>query len=456
MRTQLLIVVSFFIVVTALSFYAYTYNLQRDIYTRGFIQTIDNLLETVRVGVELGLSEENYIVINNVLTIAKKKPIVRFLVVTDSSNTGIMAQYPEEEVFYLPGLDTLSHLPSLQQPIIVRKTAIKAKMGLTDFTGILYIGFSTAEYHQLVSMTTRDITLFSVLGLLVGLCITYLISMGISRPLIRFRAITQKIFAGETNVRADEQTGNKDMNTLAVAFNLMLGKLLDSQQQIENQNRLLAIERTKNEELLANVLPATIAERLKKGETLIADSFPAVTVIFADIVGFTELSMRSSPTQLIDLLNRIFSLLDNFCAMYNVEKVKTIGDAYMIVSGAPVERSDHIFAAAEMALEIIDAVHLLSQTLNVPLNVRVGMHTGPVVAGIIGTTKIAYDLWGDTVNLASRMESHGIPGKIHCTDEIYQLLKHDFLFEFRGEVSIKSKGVMNTWFLVGRKKYTEK
>src|SRR5205085_673683 len=213
----------------------------------------------------------------------------------------------------------------------------------------------------------------------------------------------------------------------------------------------LRVERAKSERLLLNVLPAPIAERLKEQEGVIAESFEEATILFADVVGFTQMSARVTPEELVHLLNEIFSAFDRLAHRHRLEKIKTIGDCYMVVAGLPMRRADHVEAMAEMALDMQAALAQFNETRNAALNIRTGINTGPVVAGIIGTAKFAYDLWGDAVNTASRMESHSVPGRIQVTAATYERLRDKYVFEERGPITIKGKGEMLTYFLVGRK-----
>lgn len=210
--------------------------------------------------------------------------------------------------------------------------------------------------------------------------------------------------------------------------------------------------RKQAELLLLNILPQPIAERLKKSHnTIIADSFEAVTVLFADLVDFTEFSSQTSPTELVEILNRIFSKFDRLAAKHGVEKIKTIGDAYMAVAGLPKRRYDHAQAIAEMALDMQEVIAQFNTENSNSFKLRIGINSGPVVAGVIGIKKFSYDLWGDTVNMASRMESHGLPNHIQLTADTYKLLGKQYLFEKRGSIEIKGKGAMTTYFLLGRK-----
>ena len=206
-----------------------------------------------------------------------------------------------------------------------------------------------------------------------------------------------------------------------------------------------------NESLLLSILPASIAARLKSGEAGIADHFPEVSVLFADIVDFTTLSNGLSPQPLVALLNDLFTQFDHLANEHNVEKIKTIGDCYMAVCGVPENRPDHAAALADMALGIVEHLKLFNRTRGTNLKVRIGLNTGPVVAGVIGRSKFIYDLWGDTVNTASRMEATGLPNRVQVTAEMQRVLAVDFDFEERGEIEVKGKGRLRTWLLLGRK-----
>jgi PAS domain S-box-containing protein len=205
-----------------------------------------------------------------------------------------------------------------------------------------------------------------------------------------------------------------------------------------------------SERLLLNVLPQPIAERLKRNNTTIADHFPSATVLFADLVDFTELAAQTSPVELVDLLNSIFSAFDQLAEDHHLEKIKTIGDAYMLVGGVPTLMVSHLEAIADVAIALMQTIKTFRTPCQKPLNLRIGIHTGPVVAGVIGTSKFIYDLWGDTVNVASRMESLGKPGRIQVTAEVYNRLKHRYQFEERGDVEVKGKGKMMTYWLLDR------
>lgn len=238
----------------------------------------------------------------------------------------------------------------------------------------------------------------------------------------------------------------------------IIGVLEDITQR-KNAEEALLFEREKSERLLLNILPEVIAQQLKQnqnklgkpnGEALIAEQFDDVTILFADIVGFTPLSSRMSPTELVHLLNQIISRFDQLSEKYGLEKIKTIGDAYMVAGGLPMPMANHAEAIAEIALDMQSCITQFQTDKGEPFQIRIGINTGAVVAGVIGTKKFIYDLWGDTVNVASRMESQGLPGGIQVTEATYQRLKDKYILEKRGAISVKGKGEMIAYWLTGR------
>ncbi len=203
--------------------------------------------------------------------------------------------------------------------------------------------------------------------------------------------------------------------------------------------------------LLLNVLPGPIAERLKRDPGVIAERYEEVSVLFADVADFTPFAERTSPEGVVGVLDTIFSAFDDLTARHGLEKIKTIGDAYLVVGGLPEPRPDHAEAIAELALEMRTELARLSDELGLGLGIRIGIDAGPVVAGVIGRRKFSYDLWGDTVNTASRMESHGLVDRIQVTESVYRRLRDHYLLEDRGTIEVKGKGTLRTYFLLGRR-----
>ena len=238
-------------------------------------------------------------------------------------------------------------------------------------------------------------------------------------------------------------------------FVMWIGSL--SIQQYARQNfraaKLLAQSMQESESLLLNILPVQIANRLKETPGTIADGFKHVSVLFADIVGFTKLFVKYKPDVIVKMLNQIFSKFDTISKKYGAEKIKTIGDAYMLAAGIPEISHNHSSIVADCALDMIKATKDFSDPDGNPIQIRIGIHTGPAIAGVIGTHKFSYDIWGDTVNTASRMESHGDVGKIQVTKEIFENLKNNFIFEWRSEIEVKGKGKMETFWLIDRREF---
>lgn len=222
------------------------------------------------------------------------------------------------------------------------------------------------------------------------------------------------------------------------------------QSQKERVLKALAIEQARSDKLLLNILPESIASRLKAESLSIADSHESVTIMFADLVNFTQTSAGMPPSELMNLLNQVFSRFDQLSDKYGLEKIKTIGDAYMVVGGVPNAMEDHAEAVANMALDMQSALQVVSQKNNKSLKMRIGINSGPVIAGVIGNSKFSYDLWGDTVNVASRMEHYAQPDSIQVTEATYQLLKDKFRFKSLGPIQVKGRGEVGAYVLLGK------
>ncbi|NES86521.1 MAG: HAMP domain-containing protein [Moorea sp. SIO2B7] len=284
------------------------------------------------------------------------------------------------------------------------------------------------------------ISLFAV-GVVFGFAIIVLLDIVILKRLTNLSKDVKNI--GETkdlSMRV-EVSGKDELSSLSSTINDMVGDL-------EKGAKKLAIEQEKAENLLLNILPQSIVDKLKQDQSAIAENFDEVTILFADIVGFTPLSARLEAIELVNWLNDIFSRFDHLAEKLRLEKIKTIGDAYMVAGGLPIPRKDHAEAIAEMALSMQEAVKHFRKERGEKLQIRIGINTGVVVAGVIGTKKFIYDLWGDAVNIASRMESSGEPGNIQVTESTYKLLKHKFNLKKRGKISVKGKGKMTTYWLL--------
>lgn len=212
----------------------------------------------------------------------------------------------------------------------------------------------------------------------------------------------------------------------------------------------LESEYARSEALLGSIMPARIAARLKhEPQATIAEKYDRVTLVFADIVNFTPKANLLAPEELIDFLNRVFSAFDTLAEEHGLEKIKTIGDAYMVAGGLPEAQINQVSTAADMALDMLEAVRVLGAEMEEEISIRIGIHTGPAIAGVLGKRKLFYDVWGDTVNTAARMEAYGVPGRIQVTEDVYKLLVDTYAFETRGEIEVKGKGRMRVYFLLG-------
>ena len=255
-----------------------------------------------------------------------------------------------------------------------------------------------------------------------------------------------------TGVQPDWAYRSGFILTVISAFTMVIAVASYALREIRRAREAMEAEYDRSERLLTNILPATIAERLKDpSRNIIADKYDDASILFADIAGYTKRSSDTPPTDLVRFLDRLYTDLDALVDRHGLEKVKTSGDSYMVVSGVPEPRDDHIEALACLALDMADAVSDLKDPQGREVPLRIGLAAGPVVAGVVGARKFFYDVWGDAVNVAARMETTDVEGRIQVPQDVYERLNHAFLLEERGEVDVKGKGVMHTWYLVGRR-----
>jgi class 3 adenylate cyclase len=308
--------------------------------------------------------------------------------------------------------------------------------------GLHWIIESQMDLDEALQPLSEMRRLFSWWGaamLLVTVAAAWLITRQILRPVNALVGAARKVAAGDLTAQV-EWKWKDELGMLADTFNSMTKSVREKTELIEQKN-------AENERLLRNILPGVIAERLKHGEKSIADGFAEVTVLFADVVGFTTFSSHTPAAELVSLLNDLFSRFDAASQRHGIEKIKTIGDCYMAVCGLPIPRPDHARVMMEMALDMLRELAEFNRDRGTHLQLRIGLNSGPVVAGVIGSIKFIYDLWGDTVNLASRMESTGVPGAIQVSESIYRELNGEYSFEERGLIEVKGKGKLPAWIL---------
>ena len=303
----------------------------------------------------------------------------------------------------------------------------------------LVVKIDSAEAFAPIYQLERALMVVGAVALLAVLITAAWLSRSLLGPLRDLTAGVRRFAAGDYDAHVPVRSRD-EIGQLCLAFNGMVDELHEKNQLIEAKNR-------ENEELLLNVLPAPIANRLRGGEQGIADGFAEVSVAFADLVGFTALSSEMPPAEVVTLLNGLFTRFDMAAGEIGIEKIKTVGDAYMAVCGLPVPVADHAERMLRMAIRMVHITREHALEHGVSMRLRVGINSGPVVAGVIGKSKYIYDLWGDTVNLASRMESGGIPDSIQVTRPVYEALKDKFAFESRGAIEVKGKGSVEAWVL---------
>jgi class 3 adenylate cyclase len=262
-----------------------------------------------------------------------------------------------------------------------------------------------------------------------------------TRPIISLANAARKVGEGASNI-ALEVKSNDEIGSLTDSFNEMV-------ENLDSQRHTIELKNLENTRLLLNILPEPIAERLKSGEAQIADTFSSVSVIFTDLVGFTKWSKDRPPMEVLSMLDELFGSFDAEAKKLGVEKIKTIGDAYMAVCGLPVPNENHATVMAQLSFGILQCLENFNRRNNTELSMRIGIHCGPVVAGVIGTSKFTYDLWGETVNMASRMESTGVPNQIQISQAFHEALEGKHTTTYRGEIEVKGAGMVNTYLLNG-------
>jgi class 3 adenylate cyclase len=419
-----------FITFTALLtvfFYFYFVKTQKETFEQQFNQKNNSVLQTVQIGLEIGLQNENFEVIKKMFDWVKLQPDFEWIGIKDSSGM-IFAQYPESNIKE----SDLQRFTSVNMPIISYSKLWKTSLD----SGVVYVSFNTKNYKAKKDNLLHDILLSSIFLFLIVIIVSIAISIVLSRPIIQLQNVMNKVGEGDFDFRT-KISGNKEIANLANSFHLMMDEI--------------QLERKKSEKLLLNILPKQIANRLKKGEVNISDSYSDVSILFADLVGFTELSSKLDAHRLVEVLNEIFTQFDLVCEKYNIEKIKTIGDCYMAAANLPTPDNKSALKLIIMAKEMIEILSVIEKKYAYNLQIRIGINTGRVVAGVIGKSKFIYDLWGDAVNLASRFESHGLPGRIQISESTYEMIKSDLgpelNFEDRGLIKIKGKNEQRAYLL---------
>ena len=370
----------------------------------------------------------------------------------------------------LKGLDysekVIDQLDQFDTSILLQRVQTKASFGalsekratgiIDDYRGVQVLSsygpikFGDQQWALISEIDSAEAfspidTLAKVLvisSLLIGALMVVLASFfsrKFTKPITSLADAAQRVGQGESNMILKVESKD-EIGSLTNSFNEMVNNL-------DNQRRVIEAKNLENTRLLLNILPEPIAERLKSGEAQIADTFSSVSVIFTDLVGFTKWSKDRPPMEVLSMLDDLFGSFDAVAKRLSVEKIKTIGDAYMAVCGLPVPNENHAKVMAELSFGILQCLEDFNRRNQTELRMRIGIHCGPVVAGVIGTSKFTYDLWGETVNMASRMESTGLPNHIQVSQAFHEALEGEYQTTYRGEIEVRGAGMVNTYLL---------
>lgn len=445
-----------FTVVMMFSFFILFYfpALQQKYLLKNYNKEIQNLANTVALGVKIAITEQNFEGVQTAMDFVKEDPMLKYvsLLQTDTLwiddhvhyklKTTVFKTYPE-------------HIQVTPNEVSNDSTLIKrANFSAPMMSGQIMLGFSTRE----IIMSKRQIKVtalvVSSIVFVVGIIIGFWLAKTISVPVLELRDAAHKVGEGDLTQRV-KNTSHDEIGELGQAFNKMVNDLAIARKEVEERTQEALTAKQKTDELLLNILPAETAEELKATGFAKAKNHDLVTVLFADFKDFTVISERMKPEELVHALNDCFSAFDTISVKYGVEKIKTIGDAYMCAGGLPGTNNTHPYDVVNTAIEMREFIKTYNQERlkrsEISFEIRIGINTGPVVAGIVGLKKFAYDIWGDTVNIASRLEGCSETGKINISGSTYQLVKDDYNCTLRGKIWAKGIGEIEMYFVEGPK-----
>ncbi|MBD0375198.1 MAG: HAMP domain-containing protein [Flavisolibacter sp.] len=436
-------------IVTMFAFFTlYYFPTQQEKYLlANYNKEIQNLANTVALGVKIALTEQNFEGVETALGFVKEDPHLRFvsLLQVDSVIDKSGQQGAQKTIFktYPEGIAVQPNVVS-SDSIVVKNATFNTPI----MNGEIMLGFSTKAIVQSKKQIRLTSIVVSIVVFIIGIIIGFWLARNISVPVLAIRDAANKVGKGDLTQRVLFHT-NDEIGELGLAFNKMVDDLSLAQKQVEERTNELVLEKKKSDELLLNILPAETAEELKATGTAKAKYYQSVSVLFADFKGFTQMSERLPPAMLVSELNEVFTAFDRIIQKYEIEKIKTIGDAYMCAGGLPVPNNTHPKDVVNAALEMRDYIHQCNENRqdDIVFEVRLGISTGPVISGIVGLKKFAYDIWGDTVNIAARMETCSEPGRINISGATYELIKDDFYCTYRGKINAKNKGEVDMYFV---------
>lgn len=488
---KFVIAIAILIVITSVILTRFFLEKQADLYLETLKTKSETIVKNLSDAAELGVLISNKEMLSELLLDIQKDENVLFSAVLNPKKMVLSIEKRDEfdlrmlsKLILKPGVIPLIErgvsinvltFPELEYPSIFLVTPVLSNENVVlDEADLLYfsdlaqveqgevIGYSivvvsTEVIERAIFRNQVISSIITILVICLGIVFGYLFTNIIIRPVQSLMRANEIVATGNYTTQV-EIVSRDEIGMLSDSFNNMVDKIRIQQEELLEYSRTLedkvrertaqlAAEKAKSDNLLLNILPSSIANRLKKKEGTIADRYDEVTVLFSDLVGYTVFSAKHTPKQLVYKLNILFGRFDDLLDHYNIEKIKTIGDALMLVSGAPRRIKNHAKEMAKMALAMYDTLDAFNEEYGEALDLRIGIHTGPVVAGVMGKKKFTYDLWGDAVNTASRMESTGIPGIVHISETTYKKLKDDFSIENRGVIDVKGKGQMNTYIL---------
>ncbi len=416
---------------------------------------IENYANTVALGVKIALIEENFEGVETALNFVRDDSRLQFvsLIQTDSVwNEGHHGFKINKTVFKTYPENILVDPYEASNDFFINKST---PFSTPVMNGEIMLSFSTEEIVTGRRQIRIASAVASLIVFIIGLVIGYWLARKISVPVLALRDAANKVGEGDLTQSVTNRSRD-EIGELGVAFNKMVKDLSTARKEINQRTEELTKEKQKSDELLLNILPLETAEELKSTGEAKAKYYDSVTVLFTDFKDFTSISENMSANELVTELHHCFSRFDNIIRKYNMEKIKTIGDSYMCVAGLPIKNTTHPFDAVNAAVEIRDCMLSYNKEKeangDVGFDVRIGIHTGPVVAGIVGVNKFAYDIWGSTVNTASRMESGGVPNKINISSSLYDIIKDKYDCTLRGNFMVKGLGEISMYFVNGIKK----
>lgn len=453
-QSKILLTVLSVVLMFALFILFYYPERQQRILLENYNTEIENYANTVALGVQIALTESNFEGVEMALNFVIEDSRLQFVSIIQNDsiwNSDHSSFTIEKSIFQTRPENIQVDLGAPINEFFINKSA---PFSSSFMNGEIMVSFSTAEIVTGRRQIRIASAIASMIVFVIGLFIGYLLARKISIPVLALRDAAKKVGEGDLTQSVTNKSRD-EIGELGVAFNKMVKDISTARKEINQRTNELTIEKRKSDELLLNILPSETAEELKSTGKAQAKHYDSVTVLFTDFKDFTSISEKMSPTQLVKELHHCFSGFDHIIKKHNIEKIKTIGDAYMCVAGLPVKNTTHPIDAVNAAMEIREYMLNYKKEKEaigeITFDIRIGIHTGPVVAGIVGVNKFAYDVWGSTVNTASRLETASEPNKINISSSVYNIIKDEFDCTLRGEISVKGLGEIPMYFLHRKK-----